>query len=343
MVWIIASACALAVLDATAATPDEEYALPGAMAISSIDVRSYGGRSQPVIDKDGALKGTMRVDQVLVRSFVPATESPRIPIVLVPGFALSSDIYLRTPDGREGWALQFLREGHPVYLVEPSRTSRAGLDTAAVNEHHQAGEEDASEEYRLFTWDQETAWRRFGFGPSLGTPFEDSQFAKDSYEELLAMFAEVAVPLVGGRRILDDSTPPTIAGVKALLDEIGKAVLLVHSASGVVAFELAKAQPDRVAAVVNIEPVGCPGSEADAFPAVPVLSIFGDHYEFREQMVRREAACERLVNTLVKREVPAKLISLPAMGVHGNSHLPMSELNSADIAEQIVSWLHRLP
>jgi len=311
-----------------------------AMSVASMGVFSLHGEEVPVLDVNFESKGTARANQTLVRYMIPEATNARPPVVLLPGFALSADIYLQTPDGRQGWALEFLRAGHPVYLVEPAKTSRAGIDPSVVNFGRSGTAED---EHWLFSWDQQTAWRRFGFGPSFGEPFSDGQLDPASYQNLVDMFTQVMIPGPGGRQMLNDSVAPTVGGLEELLERIGPAVVLVHSASGLPGFRIAAKHPDLVQAVINIEPVGCPGKSADSFPDVPVLSVFGDHFEVREQMTRRKSACQQLVDNLNGRAIPAEMLSLPDLGIHGNSHLPMSEINSSEIAQLMIDWLATLP
>lgn len=54
-------------------------------------------------------------------------------IVLIPGFGLSSSIYLMTPDGREGWAQFFARNGYPVYVMDLPGRGTATFQVDAIN------------------------------------------------------------------------------------------------------------------------------------------------------------------------------------------------------------------
>ena len=49
---------------------------------------------------DASESGTVWANQLLIRYFIPATENPKTPVVMMPGYGLASDIYLETPDGR---------------------------------------------------------------------------------------------------------------------------------------------------------------------------------------------------------------------------------------------------
>ncbi|MFM8895643.1 MAG: hypothetical protein ACKOE2_09770, partial [Actinomycetales bacterium] len=61
---------------------------------------------------------TTTYDQARITYLRP--ESPTGPnIVLVPGYGLASDIYMTTPDLRQGWAQQICNAGYPVYVLSP--------------------------------------------------------------------------------------------------------------------------------------------------------------------------------------------------------------------------------
>ena len=34
------------------------------------------------------------------------------------------------------------------------------------------------------------------------------------------------------------------------------------------------------------------------------------------------------------------VVHLPEIGLHGNTHFPMSDLNNLDVAEHLAKWLH---
>lgn len=285
---------------------------------------------------DASASGTVFANQLMVRYFLPATENLRSPVVMMPGYGLASDIYLETPDGREGWAMQFVQAGYPVYLVEPANSTRAGINPEILNAHIRGRESSPAQ---LFTWAQELTWMRFGFGPAEGEFFADGRMPRDSFDQLVKMFTPTQVENVDGPAIITYGMSHNLLGIKELMNMIGPSILLVHSATGVPGFVYAAQNPSDILAVINIEPVGCPAATVKDFPNVPVLSMFADHMEVREQMPIRQAECQSVVDELESRGVPANMMALPAMGINGNSHLPMSELNSAELAAMLINWL----
>lgn len=306
--------------------------------IAKAGVFNVGGELVEVHEAnvDASESGTVWANQLLVRYFIPATENPKTPVVMMPGYGLASDIYLETPDGREGWAMQFIQAGYPVYLVEPANSTRAGINPEILNAHIRGRE---SAPAQLFTWAQELTWTRFGFGPSEGVFFDDARMPRDSFDQLVKMFTPTQVENVDGPSIIIYGLQHNLQGLEELSEKIGRSILLVHSATGVPGFTYAANNPASIAAIINIEPVGCPAASVEDFPDIPVLSMFADHMEVREQMPIRQDECQAVVDELKNRGVAADMLALPAMGIRGNSHLLMSELNSAELAELLLTWL----
>ena len=257
---------------------------------------------------------------------------------MLPGFGLAAAIYLETPDGREGWAMDAVRRGYPVYLVDPAHSARAGFDPTPYTNAQRGA---ATESPVLFTWGRETVWRRWGLGEEYPVPFADGRFPYDAYDDVVRAFTSVNVGEIAGEAMIRHQLDANVAALVALLDRIGPSILLVHSAAGVTAFEVARREPDRVLAVISIEPVGCPTENLNAFLGTPVVSMFGDHMEVRPQMPARRDECRITIDYLAVNGTPSVMFDLPAMGIAGNSHLLMSEHNSAALMTLMLDWLEK--
>jgi pimeloyl-ACP methyl ester carboxylesterase len=306
-------------------------------AIERVGFTFIGGQNieRPATGILGDTADQIRAYQIAVLSLLPAVRVPKIPVVMLPGFGIAADTYLETPDGRPGWAMDFVRAGHPVYVVEPSHTTRSGIDTGF---YLKPGTEGKA--HQLFSWGATQVWTRWGLGPEYGVPFANSRFPVQSYDKVVSAFTAAEVDRIAGERNITYQLASNSAAITELLERIGPVVLLAHSASGVAAFEVALARPDLVHAVIAVEPVGCPTAKADTLRKVAILSIFGDHMEVRPQMPPRRDECRQAVAAAAARGAVAALYDLPAMGVTGNSHLMMFEDNSADLAAMMLDWLH---
>ena len=279
--------------------------------------------------------GSFIIDQVRVLALTPArVDLDKPSIVMSPGFGLGSEIYLTTVDGRKGWAYEFLSRGHKVYLVERSHTARTGFDVDLFNDVLD-GLAEVEEMPRLIVWRDDTVWTRWGLGAEGGVPFSDGQFPVEFVDQLTAAFT--AVPVKSGD--LADQAIGNPEGLSLLLEKSGPAILLTHSASGQDGFSVARERPDLVKGIVTIEPVGCPTKMPPELSGIPVLSVFGDHLEVRPQIVGRRDECRLLARSITESGGYGKHIDLPEIGIVGNSHIMMSDRNSASLADMIADWI----
>jgi len=69
--------------------------------------------------------------QMYVEVRIPAQQTHRYPIVMVHGGTMSGTNFTGTPDGREGWAQYFVRQGYAVYVVDQPGRGRSGYLAAA--------------------------------------------------------------------------------------------------------------------------------------------------------------------------------------------------------------------
>ena len=61
---------------------------------------------------------TVTVNQMYVDYMLPPDGRRKTPVVMVHGAGLSGSCYDTTPDGRMGWYEYFVRNAHPVYVVD---------------------------------------------------------------------------------------------------------------------------------------------------------------------------------------------------------------------------------
>ena len=283
-------------------------------------------------------RGSVTVGQMYVHFQIPEVLTSSVPIVLVHGGGLTGASFETTPDGREGWATYFVRKGHAVYVVDTPGRGRAGFDATGINRARMEGNA-ASVPSNVLMITSELAWTLFRFGPDAGTPFPDTQFPTQD----AAAFASQAVPF--GEATLDGgamkNVPPALV---ELLDRIGPAVLFVHSLSGPFADVVVGLRPRLVKAVVNIEgaqTVVPTEAQIAAYAGVPDLEVFGDHtdalvFTGKPRLDARQAVVDRIN---AKSPGAARLVRLPTVGIHGNSHMMMQDRNNLAVADFILAWL----
>ena len=293
----------------------------------------------PGVSPAGPVKpGTVTVNQMYVHYRIPANRTSVIPIVLVHGGGLTGMSYETTPDGREGWATYLVRKGHAVYVVDTPGRGRSGFDATAINAA-KAGESVAGLPTSVLMVTAELAWPLFRFGPSHGTAYPDTQFPVEAFTR----FASQGVPFA--EAMLDGSGMGTAPqALAALLDDIGPAIVVVHSLAGPFADALVGLRPALVKAVVNIEgaqSVAPTDAQIAAYRGVPVLELFGDHLDApvftgQPRYEARKAVVER-INRLEGGR--ASLVRLPDVGLKGNSHMMMQDRNNLEVADFILRWI----
>jgi pimeloyl-ACP methyl ester carboxylesterase len=153
--------------------------------------------------------------------------------------------YTGTPDGRAGFRDYFLRRGFAVYICDqPSRArSPHHPETGQLTRHSTARvEQQFTAPSRSKLWPQahlHTQWPGEGVA---GDPVFD-QFYAQNFPSLASFPQQQALNRDAGA---------------ALLDRIGEAILLTHSQSGTFGWLIADARPDKVKAIVALEPSGPP-------------------------------------------------------------------------------------
>jgi len=285
-------------------------------------------------------------------------ENPTKPnIVLVPGYGLAADIYMTTPDLREGWAQLLYAQGYPVYVVSPpDRGESMSIDginkciAGAVRKARCKGQSMKAYYGQIGHATLEDPWETWRFGPTYGVPYANSQFPslplKENYIE---QFGASFVPYLGTSDIaMVDNTimnDLTTESLEALLDEIGPSVVVLHSAAGTGGFAAAIEDRTMVSAVVAIETTKCPVDKPNGVSPLadtPFLGIWGDHITKKSpggHWDRRES-CEEMAASINRtRRAPAEVISLPSLGIRGNSHLMMQDENNGQVLGLITEWL----
>jgi pimeloyl-ACP methyl ester carboxylesterase len=280
--------------------------------------------------------GRMTVNQMYVHYRIPV-KSDRPAIVMVHGSNHTGMTYETTPDGREGWATWFVRQGHPVYVVDQSGRGRSGFNPTPVNAVRDGGADPKSLP-TLFLGTLERSWANFRFGPKYPQPFPNLQFPLEALDQYLAQL----VP--NTETTLEGEGNQTVSALSALLDKIGPAVVMVHSQSGIYGVDVARKRPDLVRALVSVEG-GCEtftaGDAKGPFGKVALLSVFGDNSvgAWGVNGDERRNGCAQAVKLVEGAGGRAKFLLLPEAGVAGNSHMMMMDKNNLQVGTLIKKWL----
>lgn len=270
-----------------------------------------------------------------------------LPIVMLHGAFQSARSWETTSDGREGFQTIFLRRRYPVYLVDQPRRGRAGNSRVATTIEPTPNDMLFFDQFRLGKW------------PNY---FDNVQF--DRRPETLDQFFRSVTP----------NTGPYDAGVisdamSGLFAKTGPAILFTHSQGGgpgwltaiknpnvkaIVAFEPGSGfifpegelPPAMPSAAGTLTPEAVPLADFGKLTRIPIVIYYGDNFPVEPTTERgqdnwrvRLTMARLWVDAINRHGGDARLVHLPEIGIRGNTHFPMSDLNNAQIADQVSQFL----
>src|SRR5882757_1036829 len=323
----------------------------GSFLIGGAVVTNPGTFDPIALTADGQ---TIHGDHAYVQYQVPVA-SRRYPLVLWHGGGQFSKTWEGTPDDREGYQSIFLRRGFSTYIIDQPHRGRAGRSTtngaiAAVPGPGATGEQGIFIRFRIGIW------------PSY---FPGVQFPSDS--AALDQWWRQQTPDTAST-----SNDVATSAAAALFQEIGPAVLVTHSASGVLGW-ITATRSANVKAVYAYEPItqvfpagqvpdpvpsgplgpitGTPIPLADfmALTRIPIEIIWGDNFPTAGQSPSiypdieiwqgRIIMAQKFVDLVNSMGGNARLVHLPDIGIFGNTHFAMSDLNNVQIADLLSQFL----
>jgi hypothetical protein len=328
---------------------------PTYLVIASQGNRPFGGAMI-----GDALNGALACDHGYVSWQIPP--APRqLPLLFV--HASSRKTWETAFDGeRDGFIPIFLRRGFATYTTDLPRTGQAGQACAPTQYEPEIGWAQASFTFwRLGLWlpgDAEPS-----FYPGVQFPTTDP----DALDE----FLRIQTPEFDGAENEQVETD----ALAVLLGEIGPAVMLTHSSTGIRGW-LTAIKTANVAAIVSYEPgeavfpegelpapiamadgrFDSPGREVplaefQALTRFPIQIVWGDFIPRDIDPVnvgpratldnrRRNLVRSQLMAAAINRHGgDAEVVLLPDIGIFGNTHFPMLDTNNGDIADLLSEFL----
>lgn len=291
---------------------------------------------------------TIHGDHADVLYQIPS-EAREFPLVFWHGYGQSKRTWQTTPDGREGFQSIFLRKGFPVYLLDQPRRGLAG---------------QSLESRTLKARTEDQLW--FGiFRLGEGTTFyPDIQFSKDP--EALNQFFRQITPDTGPLNI-----DVNIAAVSSLFNKIGEGVLVTHSHSGGQGW-LTALKNSNIKAIISYEPGsnfvfpenkvpeaipyvggrlsarGVPYNEFKRLTEIPIVIYYGDYIPEKpvknpgqEQWRAALTMARKWTKMVNEAGGDVTLVVLPEIGIKGNTHFPMSDLNNKQVAQLMFDWIEK--
>ena len=315
----------------------------GSFAVGGTVVQSPGSYDSLKPTSGGQ---TLHGDHARVFYQVPV-KARKLPLVMWHGFGQFSKTWESTPDGREGYQNIFLRRGFSTYVLDQPRRGSAGRSSVSATISATPDEQRWFDTFRVGSWPD--------YFP--GVQFSRSPEALDQYF-----------------RAMTPDTGPIDTGVtsdagSSLFDKIGPGVLVTHSHSGGMGWLAAMKNP-RIRAIVSYEPgsgfvfpegevppampsaagklegVGTPLAEFMKLTRIPIVIYYGDFIPKdpvanpgQDGWRARLAMARQWADAINRHGGDAKLIHLPEIGIHGNTHFPFSDLNNVQIADLMSKFL----
>jgi len=291
---------------------------------------------------------TLHGDHATVAYQIPST-AKALPLVFLHGAGQSMRTWQTTPDGREGWNNIFLRKNYAVYLVDQPRRGWSGRSTVDGTISAIADDQFWFAQFRL------------GEYPKF---FDGVAFAQDAVS--LDQFFRQMTPNTGSFDVdvIADS-------LTALFERIGSGILITHSQGGIAGWFAGIKTPETVKAIVAIEPGNFPFAKGEAPPTIesafgnitptqvsktdfdkltkmPIIIYFGDNISEQPSEIQGEDQWRirlRLANQWAdlvnKHGGDVNVVHLPKIGIKGNTHFMMQDLNNAEVAEHLMHWLKK--
>ncbi|KAG8158150.1 hypothetical protein KVR01_011911 [Diaporthe batatas] len=203
------------------------------------------------------------VGQIYVERLTPPNVLHEHPLVFIHGAGQTATNWLNTPDGREGWASFFLRQGYVVYLTDQPERGRSTWtpgsgqlilsSTKTATSYFTAPEKLDPLPYPQAA--NHTQWPGTGLP---GDPAFDSFFSSQ-------------VAYQGNNTITAHLSNHSYV---ALADHIATPhILITHSQAGLMGYQLANERPDLLAGLVSVEPGARPFESWTGPPYAPGYSL----------------------------------------------------------------------
>ena len=271
------------------------------------------------------LNGRYHVEHMYAQYFLVQNPKGKFPLLMWHGGGLTGATYETTPDGREGWRDMFLRKGWDVYVTDAAERGRASFAAPMIWKIDP-----------LFLTEIDP-WERFKFGPRL-VRFRSGETQIAARQpvpiEAFDAFTKQIVP----RWLSTDDAD--LAAYIALVDKVCPCVILAHSQGGHFGFRAAEQRPDKVKAMVSVEPaIGGGASDPKAVKDMPLLLVYGDYIEQDPRWVAYRKAALAYADGMRAAGGKVDVVSLPERGIKGNSHMLMMDKNNRAVLDVIAKWL----
>ena len=302
--------------------------------------------------------GNSMTNQMYVQYEKPLLKNGKFPLVIVHGCCLSSKSWQTTPDGRMGWDEYFVRKGFDTYLTEQVSRARSGFN-ALQYQKVLVGDAPASSNPPILIATDAFAWGVFRWGNfSTLTPFSDERFPMNTvgvgpgstltfYNQVIPDLNSTLPNVTPGCAdgTCTPSVPSTVysspASMAQLANDLDRAILMGHSqSSGYPTMAALQPGSHEVRGIIQLE-TGCftnlTAADIAILKKIPILIVVADHFTTPVP----PASCVTEQQQINSAGGDMTFISLPAIGIHGNSHMMMLDNNNLQVADVIIEWIYQ--
>lgn len=361
----------------TAFTVPAESAPMSGFPSGTQGVMYVGGKYKPG-DLLGGVTGQAYVFYQIPKDYQPGRNG-KWPIIMVHGSEQTGTNYLSTPDGRPGWATYFFNKGWPVYVIDQPGHGKSGYFPEAYGPQAKSPDParvqtlfTAPELTRPLAWPQAKLHTQWPGGPGTGTPgheafdqFLASQVANmPDHKQALSLTTEAIGKLLAkvGPAILithsmtgpvswmvPQASPGKIKAVIAI-EPTGNSSLRGDSAPGSrcgLSDDCLEFLP-AIQGAGDLElartPSSIPGLQScwlqKRLPARRLIGLSGIPVLITTGEASYHAQYDHCTSAfLTQAGVSNTWINLATVGIKGNGHMQMIELNNLEIAQYYEQWL----
>ena len=312
----------------------------GSFHIGGQPVRLEGMKAREIVTAPGATamsvdpNGDFHTGQMYVQYVKLADPKARYPLLMWHTGGVTGASWETKPDGNPGWMQFFLRRGHDVYVSDAVERGRATFSRFP----------EIFKTEPIFR-DKKEAWEIFRIGvpgsyasnPAMRKANEGQKFPLGAFDTMQMQMAPRWAT----------NGEATQAAYHQLVQRVCPCVIIAHGQAGSFAFHAALAAPDKVKAVIAIEPAFAPKPNhpgISGLKAVPHVMVWGDFIATNPTWVEHTRELKAYHDALVATGVSSDWLDLPTAGVKGNTHMIMMDTNSDAIAQRVQDWMakHKL-
>ncbi len=334
---------------------------PGPKRLPIPALKEQGARPFGGTEVGDPTVGSIACDHGYVEWEIPFNDR-KYPMLMV--HASSTKTWQTTFDDRDGFQPIFLRRGYSVYMTDLPRTGRAGQGCAPTSYTPRANNDQNS----FTTW-------RLGLwlpGQAAPTYYKGVQVARD--KQTLDEFLRIQYPEFNA----PENEQVETDALAVLMGEIGPSIMLTHSSTGIRGWIAGIKGYQNTAAIVSYEPgnmVFPQGETPPPFPLAdgttatpgetvpmadflkltrfPIQIVWGDYIpdsinpiNVGPRLTLDSRRVNRLRSELFAQAINrhgghAEIVRLPDIGIRGNTHFMMLDLNNVQIADILSKFLKK--